>query len=251
MCPYIIKMTALGCIAMPKIIEAHWYNGVNNVGDMLTVPILRHFGYEAKFVPRNTNGKLLMVGSIMSALRERDVVLGSGCIRPQIIEKKNVTFLAVRGPKTRRLIRGSEVPRVYGDPALLMPLVYDPEIEVKHKIGVIPHYVDKPLVNVNEDELFIDIQKSWVTVVRQIKSCEVIISSSLHGLILAEAYGKPARWVRYSNKIIGGNFKYHDYLLGTGRDIQGLGKFPPIPDLPAIQQGLIKAIERLKDYENK
>lgn len=230
-------------------IKAHWYNGVNNVGDMLTQPILEHFGYRVEFVPRNTNGKLLMVGSIMSALRERDVVLGAGCIRPRVIVKKNVTFLAVRGPRTRGLIEGSRVPEIYGDPALLLPLIYNPSVDIEHDIGIIPHYIDKPVAKIKEGQFFIDVQAPWQEVVRHIKSCERIISSSLHGLIIAEAYGIPVEWVRYSDKIIGGNFKYHDYLLGTGRRPQPPGPFPPLPDLPAVQKRLVDAIGRLGHYE--
>lgn len=231
------------------MIKAHWYRGVNNVGDTLTVPILEYFGYKVQYVPREYNGKLLMVGSIMSALREEDVVLGAGCIRPKFIRKNNVTFLAVRGPRTKRFIKGAEVPQIYGDPALLLSLIYDPPVDIEHDIGIIPHYIDKPIVNVSGDQHFIDVQAPWREVVRQIKSCKRIISSSLHGLVIAEAYGIPAEWTRYSNRIIGGDFKFHDYLLGTGRPIQDLGEFPPIPDLTSIQDGLIEQIKKLKDYD--
>jgi pyruvyltransferase len=212
----------------------------NNCGDMLTKPILEHFGFEVRLVDRNEKGKWLGVGSIMSALRDKDTVWGSGCIRYKKIKRKDrVKFLAVRGPITKSLTGANT--DVFGDPALLLPLVYNPEVEQKYEVGLIPHYIDKPLVKVN-DEHFIDIQSDWKNVVREIKKCKKIISSSLHGLVIAEAYGIPAIWVKYSDNIIGGEMKFHDYLLGTGREAQSYGELPPIKDIKSIQDRLIEAL---------
>jgi len=47
--------------------------------------------------------------------------------------------------------------------------------------------------------------------------CRKIVSSSLHGIIIAETFGIPTAWLRCSDKIVGGEFKYHDYYLGSGR----------------------------------
>ena len=55
-------------------------------------------------------------------------------------------------------------------------------------------------------------------IINQIKECEIIISSSLHGLILADAYEKPSLRFNYSNKLVGGDFKFEDYYSGVGLD---------------------------------
>jgi pyruvyltransferase len=60
----------------------------------------------------------------------------------------------------------------------------------------------------------------WHEVVDQILDCELILSSSLHGLIIADAYGVPNVWMKCSDKTFDGAFKYQDYLLSVGRTVQ-------------------------------
>ena len=46
----------------------------------------------------------------------------------------------------------------------------------------------------------------------QISSSNFIVSSSLHGLILAIAYDIPCIWVEFSNKIFGDDVKFYDFF---------------------------------------
>ena len=57
---------------------------------------------------------------------------------------------------------------------------------------------------------------SWMSWrIRAILDSELVISTSLHGLVLADAYGIPARMLRITeNEPL---FKYQDYYEGTGR----------------------------------
>ena len=217
----------------------------NNCGDTLSKPILEHFlNSKVELTGRSTKGKILGVGSVMSALRENDVVWGTGCIRNKRRRvPKGVKILALRGKMTARLL-GVDC-KTFGDPALLLPLIYNPEVEKKYGVGYIPHYVDKPLFE-GSDARVIDIQQDWKRFVNEIKECKKIISSSLHGLIIAEAYGIPVEWQVYSDKVIGKGFKFRDYLTGTGRKPQEPGVFPPLENLEQIQEGLIEALGALK-----
>lgn len=235
------------------MIKIYQYPDPKNVGDNLALPILKHFLKDVKLVDQDYEGKLVSVGSVMSKVRPNDKVWGTGIIKQGIIRApKGTKFLAVRGKMTREMLRGTTIPEVYGDPGLLLPLMYAPQVEKKYDIGFIPHYVDKPKFKIPErlglesiadkKTTIIDVALPWKEFVDRVLECEMIVSSSLHGIVIAEAYGIPAMWAVYSGKVIGNGFKFRDYLTGTGREKQNPGLFPPIPDLPGIQKKLLDAL---------
>jgi hypothetical protein len=53
---------------------------------------------------------------------------------------------------------------------------------------------------------------------QSINQCDVIITSSLHALITAHAYGIPAAWVIFSDAPLGDGIKFHDYFASCGHD---------------------------------
>lgn len=238
--------------------KIYWYPDEYNVGDTLSRPILELFLPEEKIeqVGPNERGKLLAVGSILRLMREHDIVWGAGIMRgkPHLVPL-DVKFLAVRGPLTRGLLHGGRVPEVYGDPGLLLPLMYRPEVEKKFDLGIVPHYVDRKLVEAKLPSLqfnggepigsmkIIPVSLPWRKFVDEVLSCRRIVSSSLHGIVIAEAYRIPAEWAVYSDKVIGSGFKFRDYFMGTGRRAYEPGEpLPPIPDLRRIQSGLLGAL---------
>ena len=101
-------------------------------------------------------------GSILAYVNKKCMVWGSGIINHNQIVKP-AKFLAVRGPETRRVLmsQGYEVPKIYGDPALLLPDFYSPKVDKKYQLGIIPHYVDYVFVKKHfshlKDVLIIDL----------------------------------------------------------------------------------------------
>src|SRR5690606_13222558 len=59
-------------------------------------------------------------------------------------------------------------------------------------------------------------------VISEISSCTCIVSSSLHGLIVADSYRIPTAWMILSDKINGGPFKYNDYYSIYDENVQPL-----------------------------
>lgn len=130
--------------------------------------------------------------------------------------------LALRGPLTQEYTGITDVP-VLADPGILARELVHP-ISFKHnKIGVIPHYVDKthPLISrLREDPAFtvIDVERPCQPVCADIAACSLVLSSSLHGLVVADSYSIPNARLVLSDGIIGGDFKFMDYALGVERE---------------------------------
>lgn len=176
----------------------------------------------------------LVIGSTIDMLcRENTEVWGAGIIdgtKPLKYKPKKV--YAVRGPLTRKVLleQGVDCPEVYGDSALLISRYYQPKVKKKYKYGFIAHVsnrdkvsnlcLDNIPIKERDDILIIDLSKydKWTDIPDQICSCENIISSSLHGLIMAEAYEIPNVWIEFGKPLIGGHFKFHDFFLSIGRD---------------------------------
>jgi len=200
----------------------------SNWGDILTPAVVR--GFTGSLPERSRlEGKYLIVGSILRTVRAGDIVWGAGMLDPDLLPDpfpKDVTFLAVRGPLSRQALldRGQKVPELYGDPGLLAPyLIPTDEPEVQHDIGLIPHYMDQGPLGYLKDVPgvhVINIRAGLKKVVLEVRSCARIVSSTLHGVILGDAYQKPTAWLRVdgAERLTGGDFKFRDYLLSTGRE---------------------------------
>lgn len=166
----------------------------------------------------------MICGSLLQHAISNNIIWGSGFISENnIVKDIPEKIYAVRGKLTRnKLLKiGIDCPEVYGDPALLYPKFYYPKIEKKYKLGIVPHYIDKNNSNiphfVDTEILIIDIMSGYENVIQQILSCERIVSSALHGIIISDAYKIPAMWIKFSNKVIGNGFKFRDYFSSVNR----------------------------------
>jgi pyruvyltransferase len=169
------------------------------------------------------------VGSILqSAKSDNFEVWGTGFMRSNgSIKFKPNKVHAVRGPLTRDLLlkQNIDCPEIYGDPALLYPKFYKPKITKKYKFGLIPHYVDvnhpwvKSFIG-NKYVKIINIKNFNINeFVDEVNECEIILSSSLHGIICGDSYSIPSYWVELSDKVIGNGFKFRDYFSSVGRPL--------------------------------
>lgn len=205
-------------------------HGVGNYGDMLSPYIVARISgrvcdlYDLTCKRRwwSQRAHLMAIGSILRHCGPKSSVWGTGILH-RADKFPNARFHAVRGPETLKRVRalGYDCPDVFGDPALLLPFFLDPVVEKTERMGIVPHFMDHDLVSAGaagRDRVRVvslltnDLEQTT----REIISCEAIVSSSLHGLIVAHAYGIPAIWVRFSESLAGDGVKFVDYFRSVG-----------------------------------
>lgn len=204
----------------PDFVNFGDYLSLKLVERIVNCPVKVHKNY-----PWNNYVKLIGIGSMLSFAKDHDVIWGSG-INGKLLDLKNYGFKtldirAVRGPLTRAFLWDNfqiEAPEIYGDPGLLVPYLF-PEFKrkqyPKYPYVVIPHYSE---IKMFPKELFPTVvypTEPWDVVINKILDSEFVISSSLHGLVIADAFGIPARMLQVTNTEP--LFKYQDYYYGTGR----------------------------------
>lgn len=224
-------------------LKVYWYKPDPphelNFGDNITGDIIeRLWGLECEWADVQ-DCELIGAGSIVgmvvrrnpehhkikvwgSGLMFADKLWGGGQVGEEL-NSEDLDIYAVRGPLTGgRVATSREL--VFGDPGLLANLVYSRAPKVTHKIGVVAHFIDadNPMLDAaqknNACKLISPLQ-SPEKVARDITSCQLILSSSLHGLIFADSFGVPNFWAPMSDRVAGGDYKFKDYYMSTGREL--------------------------------
>ena len=210
--------------AKDERVNLDYWDESNNLGDTLSPVVVNYMLGLRNINPDTKIDKkkhLYAIGSVLTAGIQDATVWGSGVLNAKLtyrLEKRKLDVRAVRGPVTRAILidYGYSVPEVYGDPAIIMPEIYKAvPLKNKKKYGLITHkdyilnekYEENKIVQLNihtdDYQKFLD----------QLVSVDVVISSSLHGIILAEAYGVPAILLKPQIDIV----KYYDYYYSTER----------------------------------
>lgn len=169
---------------------------------------------------------LISVGSIIEEANKNTVVWGAGVSHKDSYISAKSDIRAVRGYRTIERMRqlGIDTDGVaVGDPAVLLPDLYSPNMEKKNKFGIIPHKSDfdevkfrfRDLIDSNEIVVISLRDKDVEATIREIASCDMVISTSLHGLIVAHAYSVPALWAE-NKPLIGDRSKFFDYFSALG-----------------------------------
>ncbi|MCJ2129867.1 polysaccharide pyruvyl transferase family protein [Methylobacterium sp. E-045] len=207
-----------------------------NFGDILTPYVLWHaFGVMPRwYSSKQADG--LCIGSIAKFARPGMHLWGTGMPRSTDDICPTAIYAAVRGPLSREavLAAGGQCPEIYGDAAILLPELYAPVVEKTHTVGIIAHVLQEARIRqaveaVGADHVkvisllavsFEDIER----VIREILSCEEIVTTSLHGLIVAHAYGVPAQSARLAEgkKEAKDSFKMRDYKQSVGLSDEAL-----------------------------
>ena len=229
----------------------HWTGGSRktvNVGDRLGPWLMYRLDQPPALRPPE-QADLVLVGSILEHLPEKwqGTICGAGFLFPD--SKKDLstaTVLACRGRLTQKRLKAKDA--VLGDPGLLASK-FIVSMPSKFPLGVISHFSDSRLSQRFPHALQIDVAQHPDDFISQVAQCRQIISSSLHGLVIADAFGIPRQAETFENiRSEGGINKWLDYSsIFDGKPHFGEMYSPPFRTVERVQQELLEAVhEALK-----
>lgn len=184
------------------------------------------------------------IGSILDYSNDKTVVWGSG-FREENSEFSGGEILSVRGKlsvdKIKRMGYSGNIP--IGDPALLLPLVYNPTKKGKGGIKLVSHFMEYNEISKEYGSRYdvIDTRTDDVeSFIDQIIDSDYILSTSLHGVIIAHAYGIPALWIK-KGYIASSGFKFYDYFSSVG--IELYDGYDNIQEILSSKETVVKLFE--------
>ncbi|MEO0957029.1 MAG: polysaccharide pyruvyl transferase family protein [Pseudomonadota bacterium] len=206
-------------------------DGFANIGDALSAVVVSALsGLPVRHMAaRSPHERLAAVGTIGHSLKGGHVHLwGTGLdatIHPENDgpwsrpTETRFSVHATRGPETAATLRraGIPAPEVFGDPVYLLPRLWPlDEVERRYELGIVLHLSEldekTPAGLPKEGYRRYAVPESLRDSVRiinmyaessleafrekiaEIVSCRRILSTSLHGLVIADAYGIPSGW---------------------------------------------------------
>lgn len=240
-------------------VNLHWWSmnrkdHIENIGDYLSLVVCNYMLDKRSLTFDIDVGKtkhLYAIGSIIQGGMQNATIWGSGLKgdfnrQDKILNHfRKLDIRLVRGPETRRILCKNryKCDENYGDPALLMPLIYSPNVSKKRDYLVVLHK-DTELKLENS---IMPLGTDYHDFIDRLNESKKVISSSLHGIILAEAYGIPAILLKDTES--SNLFKYRDYYYSTGRfdfpianNIEEALEMSPcdIPNLEPLQKKILK-----------
>lgn len=250
---------------MKKPLAAFWWHGKPNFGDALNPDIISYVSRREVRWARAGHAEIVGFGSIFHMVRKAVLeaknpvyVWGAGLMQPLPTDfVKYVAFQAVRGPITSSLL-GLDSFVAMGDPGLLAPEALDVQAApIKQwKYGIIPHIsqADLPIYTQLHQTLpnskVINLLTNDVRrTLKEISACEIILSASLHGLIVADALEIPNIWLEPQPLNKQSRFKFFDYALSIGREMAApvtINAALALPEISEIPTGYFKNISAVK-----
>ena len=238
------KIRAFGSEIMSEKIDMYYFNGaVNNWGDLLGPVLVENLtGVSTSWHRTAVDQSYLFftVGSIIDWMVNvpRSFSWGSGVrVRPPSWAAKGPNamqkFFSVRGPESQISVLATrgQYPWMAKDPALLVKLLYPLKVAVAPTFAmcIIPHFThyeqikaiysrkNEHNVQVLEISVRKDFRQHMIELPERISTCRKVLSSSLHGLILAHSYGIPAAAVYFKGaELEEKKFKFRDHYESLG-----------------------------------
>ena len=234
-------------------VNTYWWEdqalASSNFGDALTPLLLEHYADASVSWTAPVNADVVVTGSVLHHLPPdwRGTVLGAGTLCPDSKVPLLADYRAVRGPLTASLLpAGSDA--ILGDPGLLAGQMTGYRERI-WELGIVPHWSDRDLAHRFKGYV-IDVTKPPLEVIAQIASCKRIVSSSLHGLIVADSFGIPRR-AELTPGVLkdGGTWKLRDYSLSVGIPFT-VGEFQA-PVYSVVEDRINEILDVLGSYRDE
>lgn len=197
---------------------------------------------------------LVAVGSLLESVNRHCIVWGTGMAQSTLRINPGRVIMT-RGFLSQKIVEnmgGQVLNKECGDPALLLPLIYNPDVEKKYDITIIPHRshyermkedIAKSHHHIHIVNLTVESEVDIEAIIKEIKQSRFILSSSLHGIIVAHAYGIPALRV-YFEDLPGGDFKFKDYFSSVD-----IPYYTPLDWKQIIAANMVKKTAELEDEQ--
>ena len=204
-------------------VPVSWWRHADNFGDLLSPWLITKMTGREVVTADPDKPHYAGIGSILGFANENSTVWGTGSFGTEHPRRfaREATYTAVRGPLSRKRLTklGITCPAVYGDPALLVPAYFAPKVAKTHKYGIVARWSEARWreAGISPDVKLIDLGTTDVEgVIEAMLSCRYIVTGSLHGLVMADAYGIPSAWVM-TDTAEGGEFKFFDYFTTVNK----------------------------------
>lgn len=227
------KYTREGLKAEKNKVNLEYFREAINLGDSLSGVVCEYMlaqkGLSFSTRSREKYSHLIAIGSLLGGRGFFDAVVWGGGVRSfseaaslgkrKYIQKLDIR--AVRGPISRQILQQAgkyTCPEIYGDPAILMPEIYPSCPQKSNKVALVSHFLSCDTIPEENADCIkkIDIKTTdYAQFIDEITKCSKVISSSLHGIILAESYGIPAVFLGKCREIEW--LKYYDWYFSTHR----------------------------------
>lgn len=240
--------------------KVYYWIGKKNFGDLLAPLLIKRFCHLDSEWSEAKDSELIMVGSILEHLPGdySGVIAGCGFLHETSIFPAllNCKILALRGPLSAKGIGAWQSRQVIlADPGLIADELVGDQDKI-YDLGLVPHWTDKDL---EQNPIFkkynpkiIRVDDDPLEVIKQIGQCKKIVSSSLHGIILADAFGIPRRIEIPPRSLShphqeGGLFKWHDYSASINMKLEiGVTQEPDRNTIIEKQNELFDVFEQIK-----
>lgn len=248
-----------------RTVALYYYN-YPNIGDILNVILIEQLFHMEVKEEKHTKAEMIAIGSVLDRLlshgrvsaglakmkkdadrKHKIHVWGTGLMYPYEDKQKfirPVVIHALRGRLTAQTVsamQGKSCDCVLADPGLLASRLLKEKVEKRYEIGIIPHYVDAEedvflqMKKHYPNSIIIDVKAEPMEVLKKIAQCRTVLSTSLHGLIIADSFHIPNQWCECSDRILGDGFKFRDYYSAFDVEVQPVdlrkGVFPTIEEI--------------------